>query len=78
MYANDLGKLQSIIVDATRCLECKDRNCYGACPEHVDVHAAMRLIVQRAPREAKVAWVQQPEQATQSARDGVEASFEPE
>lgn len=76
MYAKDLGKLQSILVSATRCLDCRDPRCVNTCPEHVDVQAAMRLIVARAD-ERGAAWTQRPDQAASSAADGVQASFEP-
>ncbi len=76
--ASSLGELQSVIVGAMRCLECSDQRCLNTCPEHVDVPAAMRLIIARAPNERPTSWTQQADQAAASARDAIEASFEPE
>ncbi len=75
--ASNLGELQSVLVGAMRCLDCSDPRCLNTCPEHVDVRAAMRLIVARAPGERPSAWTQREEEATASAMDAIEASFEP-
>ncbi len=72
----DLGELQSILIGATRCLDCRDPRCVKICPEHVDVQAAMRLIVTRSPRARGASWAQNADEATTSAADGVQASFE--
>jgi NADPH-dependent glutamate synthase beta subunit-like oxidoreductase len=75
MYAPNLGDLQSILVSATRCLDCSDPRCVNFCPEHVDVRAAMRLIVDRGNARPS-AWVQRESEATASAMRAIEASFE--
>ncbi len=59
-----------------RCLDCRDPRCVNLCPEHVDVRAAMQLIVARSPSAVPSVWAQNVEQAVVSARDGIEASFE--
>lgn len=74
MYTN-LGNLQSILVGAQRCLDCRDPRCVNTCPEHVDVQAAMRLILDRAGTR-KLVWMQNEEQAMQSVLNAIEASFE--
>ncbi len=76
MYAKDLGKLQSVLVSAMRCLDCRDPRCVQGCPEHIDVRSAMQVIVERAPENLRRAWSDHPDDATRSAMDGVEASFE--
>ncbi len=75
MYAPHLGDLQSVLVSATRCLDCRDPRCINSCPEHVDVRAAMRLIVGRGNLRPS-AWMQQEDEAAASARRAIEASFE--
>ncbi len=75
MYAPNLGELQSILIGATRCLECRDPRCMRMCPENVDVRAAMRLIIGRGPG-ARSSWVEQSEEAAASARDAIQSSFE--
>ncbi len=75
MCAPNLGELQSILVGATRCLDCSDPRCINLCPEHIDVSAAMRLIVDRGNARAS-AWMQRADEATQSAMSAIEASFE--
>ncbi len=75
--ASNLGELQSVLVGAMRCLDCSDPHCLKTCPEHVDVRGAMRLIFARAPGERPSAWMQGEAQATTSAMDAIEASFEP-
>jgi NADPH-dependent glutamate synthase beta subunit-like oxidoreductase len=72
----NLGELQSVLVSAMRCLDCRDPRCVSMCPEHVDVRAAMQLIVGRSPAAVPSAWMQNAEGATASAMDGIEASFE--
>ncbi len=72
----NLGHLQSVLVGAMRCLDCRDPRCVSMCPEHVDVRAAMQLIVGRSPSTLPSAWMQNVEQATASATDGIQASFE--
>ncbi len=76
MYAKDLGKLQSVLVSAMRCLDCRDPRCVQMCPEHVDVRAAMQVIVDRTPPDKRPTWPDRPDEATRSAQDGVESSFE--
>ncbi len=76
MYAKDLGKLQSVLVSAMRCLDCRDPRCVQTCPEHVDVRAAMQVIVERTPGSKGTAWSSNPDDATRSAMDGIESSFE--
>ncbi len=76
MYNANLGELQSVLVSAMRCLDCRDPRCVSQCPEHVDVRAAMQLIVARSPSTIRPAWMQNAEQATASAMNGIEASFE--
>lgn len=76
MYAKDLGKLQSVLVSAMRCLDCRDPRCVQMCPEHVDVRAAMQVIVERTPADKRPAWPDRPDDATRSAMDGIESSFE--
>jgi NADPH-dependent glutamate synthase beta subunit-like oxidoreductase len=75
MSAPHLGDLQSLLVSATRCLECSDPRCVRLCPEHIDVRAAMRLIVDRGNVRSS-AWMQRENEATASARRAIEASFE--
>jgi ferredoxin len=75
MYAPNLGDLQSILVSATRCLDCADPRCVNICPERVDVRAAMRLIVDRGNARPS-AWMQREGEATASAMRAIEASFE--
>ncbi len=74
--ASNLGELQSVLVGAMRCVECSDPRCLATCPEHVDVRAAMRLIIARAPGERPAAWMQREQEAAASARDAIEASFQ--
>ncbi len=76
MCNTDLGHLQSVLVSAMRCLDCRDPRCVSLCPEHVDVRAAMQLIVTRSSSTTPAVWTQNAEQADASARDGIEASFE--
>jgi NADPH-dependent glutamate synthase beta subunit-like oxidoreductase len=76
MHNSNLGQLQSVLVSAMRCLDCRDPRCVNLCPEHVDVRAAMQLIVARSPSAVPSAWTQNVEQAVVSAMDGIEASFE--
>ncbi len=75
MDTPNLGELQSILVGATRCLDCSDPRCVNICPEHIDVRAAMRLIVDRGNARPS-AWMQRADEATQSAMSAIEASFE--
>ncbi len=75
MNANNLGQLQSILISATRCLDCRDARCVNFCPEHVDVRAAMQLIVDRT-NARRTAWAQRVDEATESAIQAIEASFE--
>jgi|GEM_PF-2887365 NADPH-dependent glutamate synthase beta subunit-like oxidoreductase len=75
MNTTNLGELQSILIAATRCLDCSDPRCVKLCPEHVDVRAAMRLIVDRAGAR-RVAWTQREDEAVASATRAIEASFE--
>lgn len=74
MNATNLGELQRVLVGATRCLDCADPRCVNSCPEHVDVRAAMRLIVEGAGAR-RVAWAQREDEATRSARRAIAASF---
>ena len=76
MYSPNLGELQSILVGATRCLDCRDPHCVNLCPEHVDVRAAMRLIVSRGGSAPSSTWMQRADEATASAMRAIEASFE--
>ncbi len=76
MYNANLGELQSVLVGAMRCLDCRDPRCVSLCPEHVDVRAAMQLIVARSPSTTASAWMQNAESATASAMDGIRDSFE--
>ncbi len=75
MCVSNLGELQSILVGATRCLDCRDPRCLNLCPEHVDVRAAMRLIVSRGSAPSSN-WMQRADEATASAMRAIEASFE--
>lgn len=75
MSASNFGELQSILVGATRCLDCRDPRCVNVCPEHIDVRAAMRLIAHRGSAPPS-AWMQRAEEATASAMRAIEASFE--
>lgn len=75
MYTANLGELQSILVSATRCLDCSDPRCVNMCPEHIDVRAAMRLIVDRG-NARQSAWMQRADEAIASAMSAIEASFE--
>ncbi len=75
MKAVSLGELQSILVGAARCLDCADPRCENICPEHVDVRAAMRLIVARPGSADRSAWMQRTVEATASAMSAIEASF---
>lgn len=74
--AYTLGELQSVLVSASRCLDCADPRCANVCPEHIDVRAAMRIIVTRPASPAHAAWMEQPDEATASARSAIEASFD--
>ncbi len=74
MSETNLGDLQSVLLGAARCLSCSDPHCVNVCPEHVDVRAAMRLIVGRTGAR-QAAWTQRPDEAAQSVRDAIEASF---
>ncbi len=74
MYSRNLGELQSILVGAQRCLDCRDPHCITTCPEHVDVQAAMRLILHRGSARPAM-WTQDEAQATQSVMRAIEASF---
>ncbi len=71
-----LGQLQSVLVSATRCLDCSDARCMNLCPEHVDVRAAMQFIIDRTSVR-HTTWSQHADEATQSAMNAIEASFEP-
>ena len=75
MYTTNLGELQSILIGATRCLDCRDPRCINVCPEHVDVQSAMRLIVHRGSARAS-AWMQQADEATDDAMSAIERSFD--
>jgi hypothetical protein len=46
------------------------------CPEHVDVRAAMRLIVSRAPVARTSTWMHGADQAAAEAASGIQESFE--
>lgn len=72
----DLGELQSILIGASRCLDCRDPRCMTMCPEHVNVQKAMRLIMTRMPHSRGGTWMQQADEATTNAAEGVQASFE--
>lgn len=76
MYSPNLGELQSILIGATRCLDCQDARCMSLCPEHVDVRGAMRLIIGRGAAARSVTWTQESELAVTSARDAIQSSFE--
>ncbi len=78
MSGANLGELQSILIGATRCLECSDPGCVKHCPAHVDVRAAMRLIVGRRAIPPSPVWAQPPDEATASVMNAIEASFEPD
>lgn len=75
MHATNLGELQRVLVGATRCLDCADPRCVQTCPEHVDVRAAMRLIVDRTGAR-RVAWAQREDEATRSALRAIAESYE--
>ncbi len=75
MDATNLGELQRVLVGATRCLDCADPRCVNSCPEHVDVRAAMRLIVDRTGAR-RVAWAQREDEATRSAMRAIAESYE--
>jgi NADPH-dependent glutamate synthase beta subunit-like oxidoreductase len=75
MYSTNLGKLQSVLISAQRCLDCADPRCVNLCPEHVDVQAAMRLIVNRGSTRV-ASWTQRESEAIASAMNAIEASFE--
>ena len=75
MYTTNLGELQSILISATRCLDCRDPRCVNACPEHVDVRGAMGMIVHRGNARTS-AWMQQADEATDDAMSAIERSFD--
>ncbi len=75
MNATNLGELQRVLVGATRCLDCADPRCVSTCPEHVDVRAAMRLIVDRTGAR-RVAWAQREDEATRSAQRAIAEAYE--
>ncbi|MBI4788659.1 MAG: hypothetical protein HY782_16630 [Chloroflexi bacterium] len=77
MCAN-LGELQSVLIGATHCLDCRDPRCVQVCPEHLNVPAAMRLIIGRGGQAQHPAWMQVPDEATASAGLAIQASFEPQ
>jgi NADPH-dependent glutamate synthase beta subunit-like oxidoreductase len=75
MYTTNLGELQSILISAARCLDCRDPRCVKICPEHVDVRGAMSLIVHRG--NARVtAWMQPADEAIDQEMTAIERSFE--
>ena len=74
MHATNLGERQRVRVGATRCLDCADPRCVNTCPEHVDVRAAMRLIVDRTGAR-RVTWAQREDEATRSVMSAIEASL---
>ena len=76
MSVKDFGELQSVLIGAQRCLDCRDPRCVNLCPNHVDIRAAMRLIVGRAATDRPPVWMQPAEEAAASVRDAIEASFE--
>lgn len=76
MNGTNLGELQSVLVGATRCLECRDPRCARSCPEHVDVRAAMRLIIGRGNTARPAAWMQSTEDAAAAVTGAIEESFE--
>jgi NADPH-dependent glutamate synthase beta subunit-like oxidoreductase len=76
MCTPKLGELQSILVSASHCLDCADQRCMSLCPEHVDVPAAMRLILARPGSPDRSAWMQRADEATASAMSAIEASFD--
>jgi hypothetical protein len=75
MNSTNLGELQSILISATRCLECRDPRCVGIGPEHVDVRGAMSLIVHRGSARA-TAWMQHTDEAIDHPVSAIERSFE--
>jgi len=75
MHATNLGELQRVLVSATRCLDCADPRCVDTCPEHVDVRAAMRLIVDRTGAR-RGAWAQREDEATRTVMSAIAASFQ--
>ncbi len=75
MHATHLGELQRVLIGATRCLDCADPRCLQTCPEHVDVRAAMRLLVDRTDAR-RLTWAQCEDEATRSVMRAIEASFE--
>lgn len=75
MYTTNLGELQSILISATRCIDCRDPRCVNVCPEHVDVRGAMSLIVHRGPARG-TAWRQPTDEAIDHAMRAIERSFE--
>ena len=75
MDATNLGELQRVLIGATRCLDCADPRCVNTCPDHVDVRAAMRLIVDRTSAR-HVTWAQREDEATRSVMSAIEAAFE--
>ena len=75
MYTTNLGELQSILIGATRCLDCRDPHCMDACPEHIDVRSAMRLIVHRGGERAST-WMGPANEAIDDAMSAIERSFD--
>jgi NADPH-dependent glutamate synthase beta subunit-like oxidoreductase len=75
MYTTNLGELQSILISATRCLDCRDPLCVNICPEHVDVRGAMSLIMHRGNARAS-AWMQPTDEAIDDPMGAIERSFE--
>ncbi len=72
----DLGRLQSLLISANRCVDCLDPRCTRLCPEHVDVPAAMRLILSRSPMQRPTTWMLRSEDAVAEAAQAIQASFD--
>jgi NADPH-dependent glutamate synthase beta subunit-like oxidoreductase len=75
MHPTNLGVLQSILISATRCLDCRDPRCVNVCPEHIDVRGAMNLIVHRGNARAAT-WRQPADEAIDHAMSAIERSFD--
>jgi NADPH-dependent glutamate synthase beta subunit-like oxidoreductase len=75
MHTTNLGELQSILISATRCLDCRDPRCVNVCPEHVDVRGAMGLIVHRGSARTAT-WAEPDDEAIDHAMSAIERSFD--
>ena len=51
--AYELDDPQDVLLTLARCAECTNPACVTGCPEHVDLRAALRAMLQRVPGLAR-------------------------